>query len=215
MWQSKAKPSRSADSRHIDMFRQVDFDVDKISVIPFFDKDFLAQRNDFRVDFDESQYNRKKSANPEFESEIDRIWNEKKKVGNRIYNASKFRFSGFATPKTAGGEIELRIGLTDYKDLLGTHYGAVEPEEGANVSNAVGVGAITVTNDGFVVLMQRSQWTGEQAGKVDRPGGHPEPDAVKTRTVSKLQWTPLNKPAKFRLNKRLGQLTGGFSCNAI
>ena len=43
-------------------------------------------------------------------------------------------------------------------------------------SSAIGVGAITITKDGFVVLIRRALWTGEAAGKIDRPGGHPEPD---------------------------------------
>lgn len=46
------------------------------------------------------------------------------------------------------------------------------------MSNAIGVGAHTVTTDDFVVLMERAAWTGEGAGKVDRPGGHPEPEIV-------------------------------------
>ena len=43
-------------------------------------------------------------------------------------------------------------------------------------SNAIGVGAIAITKDGFVVLIRRALWTGEAPGKIDRPGGHPEPD---------------------------------------
>ena len=42
--------------------------------------------------------------------------------------------------------------------------------------STLGIGAITVTNDGYIVLMRRASWTGEGAGKIDRPGGHPEPD---------------------------------------
>ena len=42
--------------------------------------------------------------------------------------------------------------------------------------SAIGVGAITITNDGYVVLIRRASWTGECANMIDRPGGHPEPD---------------------------------------
>ena len=42
----------------------------------------------------------------------------------------------------------------------------------------MGVGAIAVTNDDFVILMKRAAWTGEAPGKIDRPGGHPEPDEI-------------------------------------
>ena len=49
------------------------------------------------------------------------------------------------------------------------------------MSNAIGVGAMTVTKDEFVVLCHRAMWTGESGGKIDRPGGHPEPDNVEKR----------------------------------
>ena len=42
--------------------------------------------------------------------------------------------------------------------------------------SAIGVGAITITSDGFVVLIRRAAWTGEGSGMIDRPGGHAEPD---------------------------------------
>ena len=48
--------------------------------------------------------------------------------------------------------------------------------EFAFTGSKVGVGAITLTTDGFVVLVRRASWTGEGAGMIDRPGGHPEPD---------------------------------------
>ena len=46
------------------------------------------------------------------------------------------------------------------------------------MSNCMGVGAIALTNDDFVILMKRAAWTGEAPGKIDRPGGHPEPDEI-------------------------------------
>ena len=42
--------------------------------------------------------------------------------------------------------------------------------------STLGIGAITVTCDEFIVLIKRALWTGEGAGKIDRPGGHAEPD---------------------------------------
>jgi 8-oxo-dGTP pyrophosphatase MutT (NUDIX family) len=42
--------------------------------------------------------------------------------------------------------------------------------------SAIGVGAITITNDEFIVLIRRASWTGECANMIDRPGGHAEPD---------------------------------------
>ena len=119
---------------------------------------------------------------------IDQIWTEKTSANPRLYNASKFRLAEIQEPKD--GKFLLEVGITCYKDLLGTHYcqrsselvrKAKEnqlPTPFAYMSNAIGVGAHTVTADNFVVLMQRAGWTGEGAGKVDRPGGHPEPDIV-------------------------------------
>ena len=47
------------------------------------------------------------------------------------------------------------------------------------MSNAIGVGALTRTSDDWIVLMERAMWTGEAQGKIDRPGGHAEPDLVR------------------------------------
>ena len=84
--------------------------------------------------------------------------------------------------------LRLKLGLTDYRDLIGTHYSAHPThlvdkaitdtcgrDPFAYMGNAIGVGAITVTTDDHVVLMRRAGWTAEEAGKVDRPGGHPDP----------------------------------------
>ena len=46
------------------------------------------------------------------------------------------------------------------------------------MSNCLGVGAISLTTDKFIILMKRAQWTGESPNQIDRPGGHPEPDLV-------------------------------------
>ena len=46
------------------------------------------------------------------------------------------------------------------------------------MSNCLGVGAISLTTDKFIILMKTAQWTGESPNQIDRPGGHPEPDLV-------------------------------------
>jgi len=56
------------------------------------------------------------------------------------------------------------------------------------MSNTVGVGAITVTADDQVLLQRRAKWTGEWAGLVDRPGGHPEPGNVKTVAIKHIDF---------------------------
>ena len=52
------------------------------------------------------------------------------------------------------------------------------PDEFAFMSNCLGVGATALTTDNFIILMKRAKWTGESPGKIDRPGGHPEPDLI-------------------------------------
>ena len=54
-----------------------------------------------------------------------------------------------------------------FKPSLGT---AGFNDEFAFMSNCLGVGAIALTKDNFVILMERAKWTGEYPGKIDRPG---------------------------------------------
>ncbi|XP_026186805.1 LOW QUALITY PROTEIN: uridine diphosphate glucose pyrophosphatase NUDT22 [Mastacembelus armatus] len=83
----------------------------------------------------------------------------------------------------------LRLGLTCYKDYLGTNWscrvdelrqrGEVEFSDPlALLSQPLGVGAIMCTDDGQVVLIRRSQRVAEAGGLLDIPGGHPEPKVV-------------------------------------
>ena len=43
------------------------------------------------------------------------------------------------------------------------------------MSQCIGVGCWVTTSDGMVVFVENAAWKGEQACKVDRPGGHAEP----------------------------------------
>ncbi|KAI4872764.1 hypothetical protein NFI96_026998 [Prochilodus magdalenae] len=85
--------------------------------------------------------------------------------------------------------LSLQLGLTCYKDFLGTNWsqeavnlqrrGEVEfGDPQALLAQPLGVGAVLVTSDGQVVLLRRSQRVAEAAGLLDIPGGHPEPKAV-------------------------------------
>lgn len=82
--------------------------------------------------------------------------------------------------------LTLKMGLTCYKDYLGTNWscraaelrqqGGAEFEDPlALLAQPLGVGAILCTADGQVVLIRRSQKVAEAAGLLDIPGGHPEP----------------------------------------
>ncbi|KAM9356837.1 uridine diphosphate glucose pyrophosphatase NUDT22 [Symphorus nematophorus] len=85
--------------------------------------------------------------------------------------------------------LTLRLGLTCYKDYLGTNWscgvselrwrGEVEfCDPVALLAQPLGVGAILCTDDGQVVLIRRSQRVAEAGGLLDIPGGHPEPKVV-------------------------------------
>ena len=43
------------------------------------------------------------------------------------------------------------------------------------MSQCIGVGCWVITTDNKVVFVENADWKGEQACKVDRPGGHAEP----------------------------------------
>ncbi|XP_051506158.1 uridine diphosphate glucose pyrophosphatase NUDT22 [Myxocyprinus asiaticus] len=85
--------------------------------------------------------------------------------------------------------LKLQLGLTCYKDYLGTNWsgeagnlqsrGQAESEDPqAFLAQPLGVGAVMATSDGEVVLLRRSQKVAEAAGLLDIPGGHPEPKMV-------------------------------------
>ncbi|XP_034545582.1 uridine diphosphate glucose pyrophosphatase NUDT22 [Notolabrus celidotus] len=85
--------------------------------------------------------------------------------------------------------LTLRLGLTCYKDYLGTNWscrvaelrrqGEVEFSDPlALLAQPLGVGGVLCTGDGQVVLIRRSQKVAEAGGLLDIPGGHPEPKVV-------------------------------------
>lgn len=82
--------------------------------------------------------------------------------------------------------LTLRLGLTCYKDYLGTNWscqvtelrqlGEVEFNDPlALLAQPLGVGGVVCTDDSKVVFIRRSQKVAEAGGLLDIPGGHPEP----------------------------------------
>lgn len=93
-----------------------------------------------------------------------------------------------ASSRTIDSEylLTLRLGLTSYKDYLGTNWSCQVEElrqrgelefgdSRALLAQPLGVGAVLSTDDGQVVLIRRSQKVAEAGGLLDIPGGHPEP----------------------------------------
>lgn len=86
--------------------------------------------------------------------------------------------------------LTLRLGLTCYKDYLGTNWSARASElrqlgqtefedTWALLAQPLGVGAVLCTCDHQVVLIRRSHRVAEAGGLLDIPGGHPEPKVNK------------------------------------
>ncbi|XP_048884346.1 uridine diphosphate glucose pyrophosphatase NUDT22 isoform X2 [Brienomyrus brachyistius] len=85
--------------------------------------------------------------------------------------------------------LTLHLGLTCYKDFLGTNWSKnVEDlvrqgtsqfgDPSSLLAQPLGVGAVLRTSDNLVVFLRRSQKVAEASGLLDIPGGHPEPKAV-------------------------------------
>ena len=55
---------------------------------------------------------------------IESNWVERTATNPRIFNASKFRLAGIGYGSGCD-HLELRVSLTSYKELLGTHYSSV------------------------------------------------------------------------------------------
>ncbi len=129
------------------------------------------------------EYNRK--TLPSNESNINRIWGLRTEQNPKLYNGSKFRFHSLEIDNN-NGEVTFGLGLTGYKDFIGTNWAdnAAELLESgrrdfsnsqAYMSDALGVGAFVQTADDCVIFMRRSQHVGEAQGLWDIPGGHAEP----------------------------------------
>ena len=68
------------------------------------------------INFDPSRFNRR--SNQSLEEAIDKIWQEKVAKNSHLYNGSKFRQAGY---RMKDGKLEIDVGLTSYKDLVGTN----------------------------------------------------------------------------------------------
>ncbi|XP_065661725.1 uridine diphosphate glucose pyrophosphatase NUDT22 isoform X4 [Hydra vulgaris] len=128
------------------------------------------------------KFNRK--AQPKIDETMDAIWREACAKNNRLYNGSKFRLASVELDEF--GEIIVNIGITDYKETFCTNFSHICNEiydfgvlnyndKYACFGNAIGVGSVVLSNDGFIILIKRSNWVGESKGLLDTPGGHAEP----------------------------------------
>lgn len=125
------------------------------------------------------------------------IWESRLQAQPWLFDASKFRLHSVTLAPTGspGPRLLLRLGLTSYRDFLGTNWsssaawlqqqGAADwGDKQAYLADPLGVGAALVTADDFLVFLRRSQQVAEAPGLVDVPGGHPEPQ-VRFQTAHK------------------------------
>uniref|UniRef100_A0A3Q3EN52 Nudix (nucleoside diphosphate linked moiety X)-type motif 22 n=1 Tax=Labrus bergylta TaxID=56723 RepID=A0A3Q3EN52_9LABR len=144
------------------------------------------------------RFNRR--TDPTLECQIEEVWSERVSKEPWLFNGSKFRLHSFciASAETnqaaalstqassdesvsqitedseSGPLLTLRLGLTCYKDYLGTNWSCREAEL-RKLGEPLGVGGVLCTSDRQVVLIRRSQRVAEAGGLLDIPGGHPEP----------------------------------------
>lgn len=121
---------------------------------------------------------------------ITAIWETRLQAQPWIFDAPKFRLhSATLASSSPGPQLLLHLGLTSYRDFLGTNWsssaswlrqqGAADwGDKQAYLADPLGVGAALVTADDFLVFLRRSQQVAEAPGLVDVPGGHPEPQAL-------------------------------------
>ncbi|XP_047603254.1 uridine diphosphate glucose pyrophosphatase NUDT22 isoform X2 [Lutra lutra] len=116
------------------------------------------------------------------------IWESRLQAQPWLFDAPKFRLHSaiLAPTGSQGPQLLLRLGLTSYRDFLGTNWagsagrlqqqGATDwGDKQAYLADPLGVGAMLITADDFFVFLRRSRQVAEAPGLVDVPGGHPEP----------------------------------------
>ncbi|XP_060614406.2 uridine diphosphate glucose pyrophosphatase NUDT22 isoform X1 [Anolis sagrei] len=123
--------------------------------------------------------------------QIEATWAERCKQNPWLFDGDKFRLHSV---KLDGAVLTFLLGLTCYKDFVGTNLGdgaARLQQQGwedfgdrqAYLAQPLGVGAMLHTADDKFVFLKRSLLVGEAPGKVDIPGGHPEPQVVRGSTA--------------------------------
>lgn len=134
-----------------------------------------------------SDFNRR-TLPSEYENTIDELWANRMQENPKLWNGTKFRIDSV---EQQGNTPVFKLGLSDYKDFICTNwspnarlYHDLGEKNYANpqayMSDALGVGSLVETSDGFMILLRRSAHVGEAVGLWDIPGGHPEPQVCLT-----------------------------------
>lgn len=143
------------------------------------------------VDFNPS-YDRTPHPDPTLEDSISQTWNRRIQETPSLFNATKFRYGGYALHDVNGSSdktnVCLHLGLTDYRTFIGTNLSNewekfIVPFEDDSLrcqhtSSPLGNGAVVETADKKIIVLQRSNNVGEFPGYFVFPGGHPEPQEI-------------------------------------
>uniref|UniRef100_A0A7S2R9A6 Nudix hydrolase domain-containing protein n=1 Tax=Mucochytrium quahogii TaxID=96639 RepID=A0A7S2R9A6_9STRA len=113
-------------------------------------------------------------------------WQRRLEANSTLFDASKFRL---AKVKECDGKVVLQIGICGYRSFIVTNchpsgelfkrletFGNEKFDDPrAYIADPLGVGAMVISEDNKLVMIRRSNSTGEYQGYLDLPGGHPEP----------------------------------------
>lgn len=140
----------------------------------------------YYINLNESLFNRK--IIPSIEHFINKEWSIHTSNSSFVYNDQKFRYHSFNINNSS---ISLNIGITSYKDFLGTNQSIKIVDEikdkidNKNTSllsdylaNPLGCGALILTKDIKYLLIKRSNLCSEYSLYWDIPGGYAEPKLV-------------------------------------
>jgi hypothetical protein len=113
---------------------------------------------------------------------IDASWEHAKKEaiqhGWTLFNGKLF---SLLNHQVRQGSLNLLLGETDYKELLGTHFSIQEGQgstEEAQLSNGIAVCTTLITEDNSIILGRRSQHVHTGRGLLHVCAGHPDPDQL-------------------------------------
>ena len=143
----------------------------------------LHNVKDFKIKINFSnEFNRIK-LNESIENEIEQEWKSRCDKNNSLFNGKKFRLHSL---ELINDSLKFNVGLTCYKDYLGTNNFKSLVEKISNsiqngdlknyLANPLGCGALVLTFDRMFLFIKRSSNSGEYALYYDRPGGYAEPE---------------------------------------
>ncbi|MBN2412175.1 hypothetical protein JXQ31_10830 [candidate division KSB1 bacterium] len=107
---------------------------------------------------------------PDMLIEIEKFWKNKK--NKKMYNGQLARLDSWIIEKNI---LNLNLSVTDYSTLFYSnhHIQFIIKKWGAKyISRALGISAIVLTSDRFLMLMRRSNMVGEYPECIDVFGGH-------------------------------------------